>query len=120
MEQQQNISQTKPTSKTLKIEISQTKPKPTSQSTDIDKLVAESELDDYWRVHLFAEELDMTISELEKKYDLTLKKNKIRVKTGTNKWEISLRKFVTSAYSIMEIERLDKIKHREVIETPKK
>lgn len=119
MEQQQNIPQTKPTSKTLKIEISQTKP--TSETIDIDQLIEESESDDYWRVHLFAEELDMTISELEKKYDLTLKKNKIRVKTGTNKWEISLRKFVTSAYSIMEIEHLDKSnKHREVIETPKK
>lgn len=104
--EQKNIPLTKPTK---------------SIDNDIDKLIAESEMDDYWRVHLFAEELDMTISELEKKYDLVLRKNKIRVKTGTNKWEISLRKFVTSAYSIMEIEHLDKSnKHREVIETPKK
>jgi len=101
MEQQQNVPQTEPM---------------TSKTIDIDKLVAESELEEYKRVHQFAEELDTAIGELEKKYGLTLKKNKIRVKSGTNKWEISLRKFVTSAYSIMEIEHLDKSnKHREII-----
>lgn len=87
---------------------------------DLDKLVAESEQEEYQRVKKFAEELDSAIVALEKKYDLTLKKNKIRVKSGTNKWEIQLRKFVTSAYSIMEIEHLDKSnKHREMIETKK-
>lgn len=94
---------------------------PTTKTIDIDKLVAETELEEYKRIKQFAEELDTAIGELEKKHGLTLKKNKIRVKSGTNKWEISLRKFVTSAYSIMEIEHLDKSnKHREVIETLKK
>lgn len=52
----------------------------------------------------FATELDSAIKRLEEKYGVEMRKNKFTVKSGDGKFHLTLRKFETSAYSILEIE----------------
>lgn len=80
-----------------------------------EELVAESKTDEYHRVHQFSEDLDKAITELEQKYSVSFKKNKFQLTdVYGDKWEVQLRKFVTSSYSVMEIEKI-KDKHREIV-----
>lgn len=72
--------------------------------------------DPYLRVLGFATELDSAIKKLEEKYGVEMRKNKFNIKSGDQKYSINLRKYETTAYSILEIEqKVEENVSREII-----